>query len=549
MHCPTCGQDLPEQAATCPHCGWTNEVSTQQPMPSPWAQPDTPGTVPPGAPPVPATAGYGGPQEYRATHVPSPAIGPDFVIPPPPRKRRRLVGALIVALSILLVGGGGVAVAGGYLGWYGGGKHPYDVMPAATAAYLQLDLNPSVAQKLSTWQFFSDVPDVRDALAQGQPDPKRMLWKWLVSNWAVATDSNYDRDVKPWLGDRVGFGVMRNGDRTAWMTAIQVTDEAKGVAQLRAWIAASQQAYDVTARDGYALITMTPDTSSVLVELERASLGEGGTFASDLASLGDPGVMAGWSDLGTAPRAFSPGGGDQDLQGRVAFALRFTADTMSLDGLVIGSNVANGTGSIGAGELGNLPATTGAAIGVSGGAATLKLTWPHLGSEAGSWAEQAGLEQADVEALLGRQLSVGIPAAVLSGSSGDPAFGLRVVSDDVLRAQRSLRAVSSSFFQADVVVDAVDGEVLTAATTRGYFEELTRAGSAKLSGSEVFTKAVPDHATATSAFFLDLRLAVRDGADMPQEYRPFFTALRGLGGEYLDEGSGDASWSVRVVRA
>ncbi len=545
MRCTTCGQDLPEQATTCPHCGRASEVSTQQPMPSPWAQPGNPGTVPS----VPATSGYGGPQEYRATHVPSPPMGPDFVIPPPPRKRRGLVGALIGAVSILLLGGG-VAVAGGYLGWYdGGGKHPYDVMPAATAAYLQLDLNPSLAQKVSTWQFFSDVPDVKDALAQGQPDPKRLLWRWFTSNWESAAGSDYDRDVKPWLGDRVGFGVMRNGDRTAWMTAIQVTDEAKGVDQLRTWISASQQAYDVTARDGYALITMTPDTSSVLVELERGSLGEGGTFASDLASLGDPGVLAGWSDLGTAPRAFSPGGGDQDLQGRVAFALRFTADAMSLDGKVIGSNVANGTGSVGAGELGNLPATTGAAIGVSGGAATLKLTWPHLGSEAGSWAAQAGLEQADVEALLGRQLSVGIPAAVLSGSSDDPAFGLRVVSDDVLRAQRTLRAVSSTFFQADVVVDAVDGEVLTAATTRGYFEELRSAGSAKLSGSEVFTKAVPDHARATSAFFLDLRLAVRDGAGVPEEYRPFFTALRGLGGEYLDEGSGNASWSVRVVRA
>ena len=210
--------------------------------------------------------------------------------------RDRLWPVLLVAVAVL-VAGAGVATAGVLLGWFGGGKRPADVLPASTLAYVQLDLDPSLAQKAQAWQFLRDLPEVKDAVASGQPDPKRIAWDLLNMDEQLASGDDYDADVKPWLGDRFAVGGLKRGDEAVWVSAVQGSDEANGAAKLREWIAESKQDYDVSLREGFALLTMTKDTSYVLAELAQGTLTQNQQFTADFATLGDPGVLAGWADL------------------------------------------------------------------------------------------------------------------------------------------------------------------------------------------------------------------------------------------------------------
>ncbi len=590
MNCPSCGLELATARLVCPRCGHALEFGPDQPgadansATSPWARPDTewewgakPGertdagaeaepTVPvtgPAEPTVPVAAdaeptlAFGSPQQYLATSAGAgqPGAAGGFAPPPdgrpvpePAQRSRRLLPALLLVVALVLAGGGLAATALQF-GWLGaGGARPAQVMPATTLAYVQLDLDPSLAQKAQAWQFLRDLPEVKAAMASGQPDPRRLLWD-AVSKAGDLGDDDFDTDVKPWLGNRVGFGVLGHDDRQTWLTAVQVTDEARAAAKLREWISTSQQDYDVTMRDGFALVTMSPDTSYVLAELDKGSLDANQRFRSDLDVLGDTGVLAGWVDLAALnDRLRETGSGAEAVKGRAAFALRFSANTLSFDGRLIGVDESLRSGITGAGELDQLPATTGAAVGVSGGAKSLELTWPQLGDDAETWLRQYGLEKADVAALLGRQLAISVPASALSGYFAEgPEIGLRVVSDDAERARTALHTLMGQLngeLEAQLV-DRVDGDVLTVSTSSAYLAELGD-GSARLGTSDSFTTALPNHARATSGFFVDL--SAMDGKDDTGEYRDFVSALRSVGSEYVDEGPGAGSWSVRVVR-
>nr|WP_300144159.1 DUF3352 domain-containing protein [Propionicimonas sp.] len=589
MNCPSCGLELAAAQLVCPRCGHALEFGPDQPgadanpADSPWARPDAEwewGAAPDenadaeSTVPVPdgvePTLAFGSPQQYLTGSAEPPAGphaqawagqpgGPEGFAPPPDGRpvppatsRRRLLPVLLLVVALVLAGGG-LAAAALRFGWLGGGgPRPAEVMPGNTLAYVQLDLDPSLAQKAQAWQFLRDLPEVKAAMASGQPDPRRLLWD-AVAKGGDLGDDDFDTDVKPWLGNRVGFGVIEHGDRQTWLTAVQVTDEAKAAAKLREWIATSRQDYDVTTRDGFALITMTPDTGYVLGELDKGSLSADERFRSDLDLLGDPGVLAGWADLAAlTDRVRGPDSGADLVKGRAAFALRFSANTLSFDGRLIGVDESLRTGITGGGELDRLPASTGVAAGVSGGAKSLEAAWPQFGDDADSWLHRYGLEKADVDALLGRQFAISVPASALGEwFAGEPEVGLRIVSDDAERARTALHTLAGQLNGelATTLVDHIDGDVLTVATSGGYLAEL-RDGSARLGTSDSFTGALPNHARATSGVFVDLAATrLTDAAAEMGEYRDFVSALRSVGSEYVDEGPGAGTWSVRVVRS
>ncbi len=461
----------------------------------------------------------------------------------PPRKRSRVRTVLIGLLAVLLVGGG-VAAADGYFGWYGGGgTHPYDVMPASTVAYLQLDLNPSLDQKTQAWAFLRDLPEVQE-VTPGQPDPKRVLWsfkKWL---WVGRTWTDYDRDVAPWLGDRIGVGIIVHDTEQIWVTAIRVTDEGKATAKIQEWLDATQNDYEVTTRDGYAIITAKSTASVVHAEQAKGLLGNNQRFMADLRSVGENGWMAGWLDFG-ALAASSPSPSDA---GRTAFALRFSGDTLEFAGRVLGWKhpLVNG-----AGQLGALPASTGSAVCVSGSVTgrlpvPLLLPLPSVGDW---WKSQYGLDEGDVAALLGQSVCVSAPSTAVKHLFSVPeVLGLRVVTDDPARAQQVLHKVAADIFDhQSLAVDRVDGNALSAATTKDYLAEI--AGSAgKLSSQPSLTKAVPDSSRAALASYLNLEVIGPSYVDAGSPYEPFVKAMKALGVQYFDEGSGNGSWSVRIVR-
>lgn len=461
---------------------------------------------------------------------------------PPPQKRRRLRPLLVGALAVLLVGGG-VTAAGGYFGWYGSeGTHPYDVMPASMVAYVQLDLDPSLEQKAQAWAFLRDLPEVK--ATSGQPDPKRILWSFRDRLWLGSTWTDYDTDVAPWLGDRIGFGFLVHDTEPVWVTAIQVTDEAKAVGKIQEWLDKTQNSYEVTARDGYAIITGKGTASFFHAEQAAGLLGDDPGFTGDLRSVGDDGWLEGWIDFGElAASSDTP----SDEPGRASFALRFSGDTMEFDGTMRGGKhpLVNG-----AGQLGTLPASTGSAVCVTGsitGAPPVPLPLP-LPDVTRPWPKD-GLNDADTAALLANNVCVSAPDSEVTGLfSGPDVLGMRIVADDPRRAREVLRTVATDILPGHrLIADRIDGNVLTAATSSDYLAQIA-APRDVLSGLPDFTRAVPESTRAALAFYLDLDPFTRRSVDAGSPYEPFVTSMKALGGQYFDEGSGNGSWSVRIVR-
>ena len=141
-----------------------------------------------------------------------------------PRGRRTglVVGGVVAALVL----GGGAVFAAQKLS--GGGAQPADVLPSDAYAYLRLDIDPSAGQKIAAVRFLGKLPQVKDTLETG--DPRKKLWE-LASKDASTTASakfDYDADIAPWLGDRVGAALRPGGteDTPNVAVALQVTDEA-----------------------------------------------------------------------------------------------------------------------------------------------------------------------------------------------------------------------------------------------------------------------------------------------------------------------------------
>lgn len=380
------------------------------------------------------------------------------------------------------------------------------------------------------------------------PDPKRLLWNFVAARaLGLARSVDYDRDVSAWLGDRVGFAVVPNGVTPVVVTAVELKDLAKGTEKLNEWFASGKAGYSVTVRDNYAVVFATASADVVRDGFTKGVLSRSPQFTADFGAVGDPGLMAGWAELSGLSRV-APANVSRLLstaQGRAVFTLRFSSDVMELAGSTFGS----GAGSPAtAGDLGELPVTTGAALSVSDGAA---LITSYLSGFSDAQRQQGSThraEQDDLRAALGRSFTVFVPTGWLDfGSWAKPTFAVRAASDDPVHARDSLRRVNGWLFRSALVADRIDGDVLTAATGENYLRELAQPAP-MLSSSATFVKAVPDHAKATVAFYADVVPSLRYTVSARSAYHPFVTALRAIGGQYLVDSSGKQSWQIRLVR-
>ncbi len=569
MTCPSCGSDLDLSQLACPSCGAVPDTvwGTASVDVDPTAH-----TVPPAFPaglersasPSPTTVStlaFGSPEQYRdavgGPSLTSPPAGTpsltnawDVSAPPVPAPRRRLrVPVLLLSLALVVVGGG-IAAAGTLLGWFGGDKRPSDVMPATCVGYLQVDLDPSLVQKASAWQFLRDLPQVRRAVAAGQPDPGAVLWKILTSGEAnPLAPVEYERDVKPWLGDQLGVGLLPRNGRPAVELVVEVTDEARAATTLRDWAAKSEQKVDVTIRDGFALLTRPDDTAALLEGLEAGDLTRNPVFAQDLAAIGEQGVLAGWGDVGGLA-ALTPGdiATSRAARGRMAFSLTFSADTLTLAGKAFGLA---GAGLEGATDLGSLPSSTWAAFGISGAGAALKADYADLEPMFRSWLGETGLDRDDLAALLGSSLAVGIASVGTDPTlSRAPDVGARIVTDDPDRAATALDKLSAAFGGSGFAIShtvAADGS-LVVSSSPDYLAELAQPSS-KLAGLEQFAKALPEHSGAMASSYVYLKPFGDDPGWSEEEYADFLRSLRSVGTEFVASGPDAGTWSVRVVRS
>lgn len=495
-----------------------------------------------------------------------------------PGNRRRpvlIVGAVVAALAL----GGAGAFAFQTLS--GGGSQPADVLPGDAYAYFRLDIDPSAGQKIAAVRFLGKLPQVKDNLDNG--DPRKKLWELAAKdagNQCVSKFS-YDRDIAPWLGDRVGLAARPGGTakQPNVAVAIQVKDDAAAKDTLTRLFACdtSGTPVEVRLRNGYAIVTPRGVGDATLAAVDKGSLAANTTFSQDMAALGEQGVMSGWVDMSIGAKELQKLGGVSELgglggmgsmgsvttaagaKGRFAMTLRFEADYVELAGKVRGADgatTAKGDGS----ELASLPSNTLAALNVAGADEMLKKGWPTiekqlegLGSAGGGSHDVTGAIERqlgmkvpdDLEVLLGRSFTLAAPGQ--TPGSGTPTIGAKVVSSDAKRADELVgRLLESGGAPSGVLTHKVDGDKLFVATTPGYADDLQSGG--KLGDTDAFKLAMGDVSGSNAALFVDLdKVDELVKGQVHGEGKSFLESLRAFGLNASSTANGEGTVTLRLV--
>ncbi|MEV7970441.1 DUF3352 domain-containing protein [Sphaerisporangium sp. NPDC088356] len=517
-------------------------VSYRHPAPGPYTQPYAYG-APPSA----------GPPPWQHEELGSP-------VPPRGKTGKGWLLAIIAAVLVVVVGGGGVYAVSLLSG---GGTQPEDVLPSGTLAYVRVDLDPAANQKVALFNLARKFSATRDSFTGD--DPRRALFDLVSKDSEDLAKVDYARDVEPWIGARVGFGLLSPlpGKRTPEVAvAVQVTDEAGARAGL-AKLNTGGELKGLAFREDYAILATTQAAADSYAK--AAPLSQNADFAADLQALGEPGVLSFWGNVGQIAKAAGTAMPadtatlDMIKNVRVAGALRFDSGYAELTGISRGSTV-QGPADPEAIRLSGLPASTAGALSVSGLGDTLAKQWPQIKKAAeGSAGGQAFTDfvtraqqmygialPADIVTLLGENLTVAVDQQGLDGAM--PNVGA-VLTTDPAKAQEVVskieRFVADSGDGVPQIAKAAGDGKLVLASSQDYAGKLNEQGT--LGDSETFKIAIPDADSATAALFVDLDKIEKYYLDnFRGEERANLRALRAVG--LSGRQSGDTtSFSLRVL--
>src|SRR6476469_2534757 len=507
--------------------------------------------------PVETTAAPAGPGEPAPSEI------------APARRRRGPVVWGIVALAVVALA---LTAAAFGMKLVGGGPQPDTLVPSTALAYLRVDTDPSVGQKVSAVRFLQKVPQVKGAVDSG--DPRKRLVEALVER-SGNKDLSYARDIEPWLGDRLAVAVLppkSEGADPEPLLVVQVKDEAKARAGIAKLSAGDTDKPEVTVKEGYALLTSAGNGKAVTDAIARGTLADSSTYAGDVAAVGDQGIASGWLDLAAlakytdavsgdkAPAGLSAFGGDLKGAGRAAFALRFDADAVELVGVSRGATAVKKPVTTAGSTITRLPADTAVALSLSRLDQVIGQAWDGILQGIGAQSpgadvhgelkameSQLGISlPGDLQTLLGRNLVLAVPDQDFA--SGDPQFGARVTTD-AAKANAVVTRLERLAIQAGgelPIVHQAQGDQFYLASSQAYLDKLTADGT--LGDSEAFTAAVPDAKDAQYVLFADLDRLEKNYLDqVPAQDRDLVKSLRAVGASGSVTANGQARFTLRVV--
>lgn len=482
-----------------------------------------------------------------------------------PRKRTGLIVGGIAA--VVLLGG---AAAFGVSKLSGGGAQPADVLPGDAYAYVRLDIDPSAGQKIAAVRFLNKLPQIKDAL--GGDDPRKKLWEQISAEDECATTIDYDKDIAPWLGDRLGFALRPGGtqEKPNMAVALQVSDEAKATDTMgRLLDCGGKDEMEAQTKDGYLLLTPKGQGADTLAAIDKGSLAQNTTFSGDMAALGEQGVLSAWADVPSLTKEFNSWMGlsatglltgrsaPQEAMGRVAAALRFDPSFIELAGVTRGVDgitkvAANGD------ELASLPEDTLGALQISGGDQLVDSAWPTLNKQIDDLADAEGVDSPlpmieqelgiklpdDLKVLFGKSFTLAVPDQDFSADL--PSIGAKVVGTDAARAEEIITSLEDAAGSPMTLHKKADGDRFYLSTIPAYGDQLSKGG--RLGDTEAFKAAIGDTGNTNGAFFLNLdRLEKLYLSDVPQDERAFVEALSAVGLNASTTGDGEARFALRLV--
>ena len=513
----------------------------------------------------PGQAPYGQAGEqasYEQLHIGGqPPQGPGFgqgQRQPEPKKRRGKVVPLIAALAMVLV------VAGGGIFAYGklkSGDQPAAVLPGTAVAYARVDLNPSAGQKVAAIRFLLKFPSVKDKLGlTGEKDDLRQTLFEQIKKYAGddLADVDYDKDIKPWLGERAGVAALPPADgkkEPTVVVAVQVKNEGEATKGLDKLMAKEDKKPGRAFSNGYVLLADDQATVDAAVATAKDNpLDKNAKFSADMDKLGEQGFTSVWADMkgiasisGKVDSEALGGVGDASM----AAALRFDSSSVELKGVVQGDKSIKVNAADAGDLITKLPDSTAGAVAVSGGENLVDTLWQQLEKASNgnikqlteSITNETGLTLPDdLKSLLGKNLAV----AIDKDASKGPKVAARMETDPA-KAEPVVEKLTSllrSKTSADVPIEkAKDDDTLVVATDKDYAEQVLKGGN--LGQSDNFKQALPDTKGAVTIGYVDFEaansLSQRFGSDKD------LAALRSGGFVVRSTGDGQAEFTMRVV--
>lgn len=470
------------------------------------------------------------------------------------RRRGLFVAGLAAALIVLVPG-----VVFAWRALDGGGPQPHDVLPADALAYGRIDVDPSAGQKVDAARFLDQFPAFENVSGLTEDTDLR---EFFVDQLTASTgcDLDFNTDVRPWIGDRLGAAMLPPADDDAsepeLALALQVQDEeaaAEAFDQLAACADTSGPA-GYALLDGYVIIAETAERANHHATRAREeALAQNDKFVEAMDLLGDQGIASVWMSgsamfdtfeqtspnvgLGTTntladPTAPTPEELRQlvdDAYRSMAVTFRFSDTYAEVASVVTGDLYQ----AVDGGLTVDVPADTTMMMGLAGADQYVRDNWDTLVDSLGedapmlqNMATAMGLTLPDdLGTMVGEQMVLALDASELDleamttmGDMSSLRAGLTVRTDPA-EAERIWEQLRAAAEMSDESLDDVpltvtdDGYVI--ASDDAYANELTDGGT--LADDPSFTTAVKDADDAHSVFFLDATV-------IHEQLRPVLTA-------------------------
>jgi hypothetical protein len=429
------------------------------------------------------------------------------------RQRVPWTSAIAIGTAAVLTATVGTVVAA--VGAVGGGQQPEDVLPASSVAVVKVDLDPPFGQQKAVYDLSKKFPDLK---VHGASSIKDDLLSALFQD---QEDLDYARDIKPWLGDRVGVAAVPTKEHgLAAVAAVQYTDKAKATKSLHD---AQQKTPGVTTftfafSGDYVLITSNGSKADTYVGGDK-HLSDSDTFNSAVDALDGDQIVTGWVDVkkmyAAVPKdqlANSPFANiSADPSGSLVVGAHANSSYVEVQGKAVdvGDSLKQyGASSFGVGHgqglLAKMPIDATAAMELTGLGDSLTKAYNALSKESGfqdftEQAKQAGLTLPDdIKTVFGSDLAVAVFGDVKNGS---PSVAAHVITEDSPGAIQKLNRLAATGDEPTFAVQT-DG-------AGGYFlgtspAAITHATNGTLGDSAPFKRALPDAKDAGFALYVSI---------------------------------------------
>lgn len=491
-----------------------------------------------------------------------------------------------VALGAVVVVGGGAFAATKLLA--SGGDQPDTVLPASAAFYTSVDVDPSVGQKVAAVRFLRGLDeDTKARLDDGEW--REWVWEQIQEPGDVPEDMDFDTDIEPWLGDRLGFALVPRGEdqEPIWALALQVEDGEAALETLDRLKAQHPDAkpenqVDYYLDGDYVVLTGAQMLSDLEAAVEQGTLDGSEVYADDMAELGDPGVAFMWADaarlveldpaalanpalgaVGMLDEVGEEVGDEADLMtGRMAATLRLSADSVEIHGVTRGiEGVEMPVGGDTARLVDGLPADTAVALSLEDGAAWVEAAWDYYAAHAPAELEEAvasAEEQGftlpdDLKTALGDSMALAVGPDIVEAFGAMSETSTEMPALPVAyRVDTDASALVSMLGDAGVpptmLAQRTDDGVLTLGLHQPYVDKVADP-EGTLGQDATYRAAVADHEQAQSVFYVNVN-PFEDSylEEIPEEdVRTSLEALAGVGMSTVVEDGGQTRFTMRFV--